>query len=242
MPRPYALVTGGTAGIGFAISKKLIHERDLVLVYRSNRKRAEESRSALLHLYPAANVWLFEEDLNCFENCQRVYVQIISKLNASPEVLVHCAGRHGALFFLACEFSQAKNIIDEHLVAAMAMCHLVLPDMYSQRKGNIILIGSTSAHTPGQGQASYAASKGALEGFALALSKEILHRGITINCVAPGIIDTDMTKNIINRIQAKNPGFVPGRPEDVANVVNFLVSSEAASLSGETIFLKVDQD
>ncbi|MGZ3710164.1 MAG: SDR family NAD(P)-dependent oxidoreductase [Bdellovibrionota bacterium] len=240
MSRPLALITGGTSGIGLAVAKGLIDEHDLALVYRSNRARAEESLNSLSALNPSAKIQLFERVLDGHESCRQTHESVLTEFCVAPTVFIHCAGRGRPGLFVATEFSEQVTILNEHLISAMAMAHLVLPDMYRLKRGRIVLLGSIAARSPLDGQSAYAAAKGALESFTRALGREVFHRGITVNCVAPGLTDTPMTQELIQRAKEKDPSLVPGLPESVAKIIKLLCSRDGSEVCGKTIPVNLD--
>lgn len=231
------MITGGTSGIGLAIAKRFAAQYDLALIYRENKERAQKACGELLESHPGAKVVCYAGDLSQPHNCKAVLDSVVSDFQQAPQSFIHCAGRFNPVFFLMSDLASVISPINEHLTSAVTLTHLVLPGMYRAREGRIVFLGSLAARLPGEGQAVYAAAKGALESFARGITREVHHRGVTVNCVAPGLIDTEMAQPTIQKLQAKNPSYLPGKPEDVASVVAFLCSKEAANISGETIYL-----
>jgi len=131
------------------------------------------------------------------------------------------------------------EVLDTNLTGFFRITKPVLRGMFKQRWGRIVNLGSVVARTGNRGQAHYCATKAGIEGFTRALAMEVASRGITVNCVAPGLISTDMTTDISERGEEALLTVVPlgraGTPEDVANTVAFLVSTEASYITGQTI-------
>ena len=130
-------------------------------------------------------------------------------------------------------------VLDTNLTAVFRICKLVIRGMMKRRHGRIINISSVVGTTGNPGQVNYCAAKAGLVGFSKSLAKEVAARGITVNCVAPGFIDTDMTKSLTDdqkqAIYANIPAERLGQPEEVASAVVFLASKGAAYITGETI-------
>jgi len=234
MSRPIALITGGTSGIGYAIARKLVSTHDLALIFRNNQARAEAAKERLEKSSSLASVRVFPAELMGHEDCQKVYALLVREMKGSPEILIHSAGRIRPNLFVASGFSEIEAMVKEHLIVAMALSQLVLPAMYKNKSGRILFLGSTAAQCPAPGQASYAAAKAALEGFTRALSLEVSHRGITINCIAPGLTETPLAEETIAMLKANGSprNSAIALPEDVADVAAFLCSGEAGHLSG----------
>jgi len=132
-----------------------------------------------------------------------------------------------------------NSVIDTNLTAIFRVCKAVVRGMMKRRNGRIINIGSVVGTTGNPGQVNYCAAKAGLVGFSKSLAKEVAARGITVNCVAPGFIDTDMTKALTEEqkesIFANIPAARLGKPDEIASAVTFLASDGAAYITGETI-------
>jgi 3-oxoacyl-[acyl-carrier protein] reductase len=130
-------------------------------------------------------------------------------------------------------------VIATNLTAAFTCVHAVLKPMIKKRSGRIISISSVVGQMGNPGQANYAASKAGLIGFSKALAREVASRNVTVNVVAPGLVDTDMTKAVAEKAQAEWNSLIPlqrlGTPQDIASAVCFLASDEAAYITGQVI-------
>ncbi len=240
--KPLALITGGTSGIGLASAFQLAPTHDLALVYAQNEIRATKALRAIEDKHPTTQVTLIQKPLFKFQDVQELMAQLKETFpKRAVSTLVHAAGRIRDGLYLSSDFDDHASIIHEHLLVGMALSHQCLKGMYRQRFGRIILLSSISANYAKRGQASYAAAKGGLESFAATLALEVAHRGITVNCIAPGLIDTPMTEALLETLKQKGKGLsdrVPtgraGSPMEVAQLVEFLASEKGAYITGSS--------
>jgi 3-oxoacyl-[acyl-carrier protein] reductase len=137
---------------------------------------------------------------------------------------------------------QWRDVLEVNLFGTYNFCRAVAQHMSYQRKGSIVNLSSTAAEFPSRGQVNYAASKGGVEGLTRAMAKEFAPRSVRVNAVAPGLIDTDLSKAVRGLVGDRIKDIIPmkriGTPDDVANVVTFLASDEAAYVTGQV--LRVD--
>ena len=235
-----ALVTGGSRGIGRAIALKLAEAGcDVAVLYAGRRDAAEETVQQLQGL--GARAICVQCDVSDENQAAAAFKQVSDELGL-PDILVNNAGivRDGLAMRMSAENFRA--VLDTNLTGAFNMIHACLPGFLRRRSGRIINISSVSGMMGNAGQANYASSKAGLIGLTKTIAREVASRGITVNAVAPGFIETDMTRSM--NVDALNAGVkqVPmgrmGRPEDVANAVRFLASDEASYITG--CVLKVD--
>ena len=235
-----ALVTGGSRGIGRAIALKLAEAGcDVAVLYAGRRDAAEETVQQLQGL--GARAICVQCDVSDENQAAAAFKQVSDELGL-PDILVNNAGivRDGLAMRMSAENFRA--VLDTNLTGAFNMIHACLPGFLRRRSGRIINISSVSGMMGNAGQANYASSKAGLIGLTKTIAREVASRGITVNAVAPGFIETDMTRSM--NVDALNAGVkqVPmgrmGRPEDVANAVRFLASDEAGYITG--CVLKVD--
>jgi 3-oxoacyl-[acyl-carrier protein] reductase len=236
--RRLALVTGGSSGIGLAAAKLLAEDHDIAIAYAKNRERADAARKEIAESWPAS-VWTFEGVLRSHEDASALMKRVVETCGRGPDVLVNSIGGIGGQLFLDSDFGRHQQLINEHLTVTMSICHLSLSKMYKQRFGRIVNIGSISGRFPGRGQCSYAAAKAGVEGFTRALALEVAHRGVTVNVVAPGLVETPLTEKFIELVKSRNkdlsrgiPAGGPAKPEDVAGLVRFLCSNESHYITG----------
>lgn len=239
--RPLALITGGTSGIGFGAAKKLAATCDLALAYANNHEKAQVSARELQGT--SARVEIFSQNLAKPQDAEALLKLVEEKFGKSPDILVNSAGRIRDGIFMQTEFSQHQEMITEHLVMTMALCHGAIKSMYRNKFGRIVNLSSISASFYKRGQTNYAAAKAGIEAFSKTLALEVAHRGVTVNCVAPGLIATPMTEKILNHInevgdselRKRIPVGRVGTPEEVGSLINFLCSAEAAYITGTTL-------
>lgn len=235
-----ALVTGGSRGIGRAIALKLADAGNDVAVIYAGR---EDAANATVAEIEAKGVRAMAVKCNVADAAQAIEAvnQVIEVLGV-PDILVNNAGiiRDGLAMRMKPEDFRA--VIDTNLSGAFYMIRACLPAFVRRRSGRIVNIASVSGMMGNPGQANYSASKAGLIGLTKTIAREVAARGITVNAVAPGFIETDMTKSMSEAALNAGVAAVPmariGKPEDVANAVNFLASDEAAYITG--CVLKVD--
>lgn len=232
-----ALVTGGSRGIGRAIVWALAREGARVaFVFRSNTEAAEQLVKDLE--LDQREVLAIQADVGEPEAAQRVVDQVLEAWE-QIDILVNNAGiiRDGLLATM--DAQQWQDVIDTNLGSVYRFSHAVTRPMMSQRSGRIINISSVASHFGNPGQANYAASKGGIEGMTRCLATELGRRGITVNAVAPGFIETDMTEAIRNAAEEEIVKHVScrrlGQPEDVAHATAFLASDEASYITGHVL-------
>ena len=232
-----ALVTGGSRGIGKAIVWALAREgANVAFIYRSNKEAADQLVSDLE--LDQRETSAFQADVKSKEDADRVVEDLLEKWE-KIDILINNAGiiRDGLLATM--EANQWQDVIDTNLTSVFNFCHAVVRPMMSARSGRIVNMSSVAANVGNPGQSNYAASKGGIEGFTRCLAAEVSRRGITVNAVAPGFIETDMTVAVRNaagnEIKKRIPARRLGLPEDIANAVLFLVSDEASYITGHVL-------
>ena len=233
-----AIVTGGTRGIGEAISIALKNAGMVVAAnYAGNDERAREfsERTGI-----AAYKW----DVADYDACQQGAAKVASDLGAI-DVLVNNAGitRDGTL--LRMSWQEWKDVIDTNLGGCFNMANATFPSMREQGWGRIVNIGSVNGQAGQYGQVNYAASKSGIHGFTKALAQEGAKFGVTVNAIAPGYIDTDMVaavpQDVLGKIIAKIPVGRLGHAEEIARGVAFLCSEDAAFVTGSTLSINGGQ-
>jgi 3-oxoacyl-[acyl-carrier protein] reductase len=239
MNRKLALITGGTSGIGFGIAKKLATQYDLALSYAFDETKANESLQQMKSEFPDSNIQIFKQLLTNYQDCNFLYQTVSTSFSQGPSILVNSAGRLADGLFLQADFEKYKSVVDEHLIVTMALSQLCLKSMYKDRWGRIINLSSISANFSKRGQSNYAAAKAGIESFSKTLALEVAHRGVTVNCIAPGLIETPMTKNFVAQVEASDrqlknriPAGRMGKADEVGALAAFLCSEDAAYMTG----------
>lgn len=232
----YALVTGGSRGIGRAICIKLAAMGyPVVINYLGNQEAAEATKSAIEQMGGTAQLLRFD-----ISNPQAIEEAIEMWENSHPNdyiaVLVNNAGIRRDNLMVFMQNSEWHNVIDTTLNGFFYTTRRVLKGMMTKRFGRIINITSLSGLKGMPGQCNYSAAKAALIGATKALAQEVAPRKVTVNAVAPGFIESDMTKELPKEEFAK---MVPmkrfGKPEEVASLVGFLAGEESSYITGEVI-------
>jgi len=229
-----ALVTGGSGGIGGAICRRLAADGYFVYVHANrNVARAESLVAAIRADGGQAEAIAF--DVTDADASRTALEALIA--DAPIQVLVNNAGIHDDAVFPGMSAAQWHRVLDVSLNGFFNVTQPLTMAMIRSRWGRIINITSIAGLTGNRGQVNYSAAKGALHAATKSLSLELASRGVTVNAVAPGIIQTEMIGGVFDAkaIEAMVPMKRAGRPEEVANVVSFLASEQASYLSGQII-------
>ncbi|WP_299071558.1 3-oxoacyl-ACP reductase FabG [uncultured Paraglaciecola sp.] len=228
-----ALVTGASRGIGKAIAERLVADGATVIGTATSQSGAE-AISDYLQGSGEGKVL----DVSSPDSMQRLLTEITEK-HGGVDILVNNAGITRDNLLMRMKDDEWQSIMDTNLTSIFKMSKAVLRGMMKKRKGRIINIGSVVGSTGNGGQANYAAAKAGVIGFSKSMAREVASRGITVNVVAPGFIDTDMTKSLTDEQKESIFKDIPanrlGNPKEIAATVGFLASDEAAYITGETI-------
>ncbi len=231
-----ALVTGASRGIGAAIAQTLGQQGAAVIGTATSSAGAEKISAALKEAgIKGAGIAL---DVNNAEQIETVLNQITEQFGA-VSILVNNAGITKDTLMMRMSDEDWDAVISTNLSSVYRMSKAVLRPMMKARTGRIISISSVVGHMGNAGQANYAAAKAGMSGFSKSLAAEVGSRNITVNCVAPGFIDTDMTAELPEDIKTQMLARIPlnrlGNVNEIAATVAFLASPNAAYISGETI-------
>ncbi|RDL45908.1 3-oxoacyl-ACP reductase [Marinomonas piezotolerans] len=228
-----ALVTGATRGIGKAIAQALVANGVTVIGTATS-----ESGAASISEYLGANGKGLVLDVASDDSVADVVKQITSEFGA-PTILVNNAGITRDNLMMRMKMDEWDQVINTNLTSVFRVTKACLRGMTKAKFGRIVTISSVVGSMGNAGQANYSAAKAGLEGFSRSLAAEIGSRGITVNCVAPGFIATDMTKDLPEDHKATLVSKVPaarlGEPEEIAAAVTFLTSDAAGYITGETL-------
>jgi 3-oxoacyl-[acyl-carrier protein] reductase len=231
-----ALVTGASRGIGRAIALELGAQGATVIGTATSDKGAADIQQAL----DAAHVPGLGANLNVTDAgaCEALLGEIEKKFGA-VSVLVNNAGITRDNLAMRMKDEEWDTVIDTNLKAVFRLSRLTMRPMMKARSGRIINITSVVASSGNPGQANYCAAKAGVEGLTRSLAQELGSRNITVNCIAPGFIDTDMTKEMPeaqrNGLLARIPAGRAGLPDDVAAAVAFLAGPRAGYITGTTL-------
>ena len=226
------LITGASRGIGKEIALKSKKNGYIVLGTSTSEVGAqalekEDIHGLVLNLNDSKSVKEFSD--------------VLIKDHSDIEILINNAGIIRDNIVLRMSDEEWMDVLNVNLNGTFKVSKTVLKFMLKKRWGRIINITSTSASTGNKGQANYAAAKSGVEAFSRSLAKEVGSRGITVNSVAPGYIETDMTEQINNKVKEEILKQIPlaryGRPEEIAQLIEFLITDEASYITGQTIHI-----
>ncbi|MDC0482407.1 3-oxoacyl-[acyl-carrier-protein] reductase [Gammaproteobacteria bacterium] len=232
-----ALITGATRGIGLAIAKELASNNFIVI----GTGTSDSSTNSLAKEFEQNNIdgKAYILDIKSQDSVDQLFDKIKEDYSDTPDVLVNNAGITNDNLLIRMDDSQWFDTIETNINSLYRISKVFLKPMIKKRNGRIICISSVVASTGNAGQSNYVTTKSGMIGFCKSLAKEVATRGITVNCVSPGFIETDMT-NKLNDTQkdqiSKNiPMSKMGNPIDIAYAVAFLASEKASYITGETI-------
>ena len=233
MAKQVALVTGASRGIGKAIAERLASDGFFVVGTATT-----ENGAMAISAYLGENGKGLRLDVADPDSIIDVVKTVTDEFGV-PTVLVNNAGITRDNLLMRMKDEEWDAIINTNLASVFRMSKAVLRGMMKARTGRIINISSVVGSTGNAGQANYAAAKAGIIGFSKSLAKEVGSRNITVNVVAPGFIDTDMTKELSDDIKKTLLSSIPlerlGAPEEIAHAVSFLASEGAAYITGETL-------
>ena len=224
------LISGASRGIGKSIAENL-HTKGYKIIGTAT------SDEGVKHLNEKGFVGI-KLNLNDIDSLNNIS-EIIKEEHKDISVLINNAGITRDNIVLRMSSDEWDDVINIHLNGMFKLSKMVLKGMIKARWGRIINITSASASLGNRGQSNYAAAKAGVEAFSKSLSKEIGPRGITVNCVAPGFIETDMTSYINQKDKEELIKQIPlgrfGKPEEISKIIEFLVSDKSAYITGQTI-------
>ena len=232
-----AIITGGARGIGKQIALTFAKEGyNIAINYRTENEDLKNTKKEIEE--NNVKCFTFQGDVTNFKDCEQFVKQIVEEFG-NIDVLVNNAGITRDTLLMRMKEEDFKQVIDTNLIGTFNVTKNVISYMMKARSGRIINISSVVGISGNAGQTNYSASKAGIIGFTKSLAKEVASRNITVNAVAPGFIETQMTdvlkEDIKEEIAKKIPLKRMGTPQDVANVVKFLASNDSSYITGQVI-------
>lgn len=228
-----ALITGASRGIGKAIAIALARYGIKIIGTATKENGVDKINSYLREYGIGKKLDYFDQ------NSVEELLNFLKRNKISIDILINNAGIISDALFIKMKEENWKSVININLVSIIYLSKIILKNMIKNHYGKIINISSVVGTCGNIGQTNYSASKAGLIGFSKSLALEVASKGINVNVVSPGFIDTDMTNNINNKNYEKIISKIPmnrlGTPEEVASIVAFLASEEASYITGETI-------
>ena len=226
------LITGATGGIGGALVKKFVSLEANVLATGTNTQKLDN----LKRDFP--NISILKFDISDHKKIEE-FIENVSSQLSGLDVLINNAGKNIDNLSLRMKEEEWKKVIDVNLTSTFLLSKYAIKKMLKNKFGRIVNITSVVGHTGNLGQSNYAASKAGIIAMSKTLATEYAKKNITVNCVSPGFIVSDMTMNIAEKLKLYLTSIIPmgklGTGEDVSNCVAFLSSAEASYITGETI-------
>ena len=228
-----ALVTGASRGIGKTIAIMLAKNGVKVIGVAT-------SKESLKSIEGIKNILPFCCDISDEKSIEELY-NFVKKNANNIDILVNNAGIHMDNILLRMKTDEWHKVLDVNLNGPFYLTKILLKDMIKNKNGRIINISSISGTDGNKGQSNYSASKGGLLAFTKSLAKEVGRRNITVNCIAPGVIETDMISDLTDTVKNDYLDRIPlkkfGKPEDIGKMILFLSSDEASYITGQTFYI-----
>lgn len=240
MPKT-VLISGGARGIGRVTAMRLLLDGwNVAITYHASKESAQaferEASSGLAHDKP--RLVAYEADVRDSERAKAVVETIVTNFGSVDALVNNAAIRRDALLYNMQE-SDWREVIETNLYGAFALTKLIVPVMLQQRRGVIVNVASLSGLHGVVGQTNYSAAKGALIAMTRSLSREVARSGIRVNCVAPGLVDTDMTADLDPEVKKEMIKQIPMRrmvrADEVAAAIAFLISDDASGITGQVL-------
>ena len=231
-----ALITGGNGGLGLAMAEGLAQAgSDIIIAARDQEKTAEAVSALKTHGIHAEGITVDVTQESQIRDMVSKSIDIFGKIN----ILINNAGTNRDNLSLRMKDEEWKSVLDINLTSTFLLSKYAIKKMLRNKFGRIVNITSVVGHTGNLGQSNYAASKAGIIGMSKSLAIEYAKKNITVNCVSPGFIISDMTMNIAEKVKLYLTSRIPmgklGTGEDVSNCVAFLSSDQSSYVTGETI-------
>lgn len=232
------VITGGSKGIGRCVAFKFAEEKARIVIvhYDADETSAKATLNSLLQM--GVDAESHRVDVSSFEAVNALFTELISRFEGI-DVLVNNAGITRDTLLMRMSEDAWDSVVRVNLKGVFNCTHAVVKSMVKQRGGRIVNISSVVGQIGNFGQSNYAASKAGVMGFTKSIAKEVAGRGITVNAVAPGFIDTEMTAVLSEKVKESFLQQIPlgriGKPEDVAGAVYWLCSDGATYITGQII-------
>ena len=227
------IVTGATGGIGSSVVEKFIEMKATVLATGRNINKLEELKNKF------KNLKILSFDTSKHNEIEKFIDNSSNELGGGVDVLINNAGINQDNLSIRMDIEEWKKVIDINLTSTFLISKFAIKKMLKNKYGKIVNITSVIGHTGNVGQSNYAASKAAIVSMSKSLALEYAKKNITVNCVSPGFIVSNMTMNIAEKFKLMLTSRIPmgklGTGEDVSNCVAFLSSEQASYITGETI-------
>lgn len=238
----YALITGASGGIGASIARAFVSQGATVTLSGTRVEALNTLKNELMSLAVDASsrIHIMPCDLNQEDGMEQL-IQDASKAMGGLDILINNAGITRDNLLMRMKDEDWKKVLDINLTSCFKACRAAIKSMMSKRYGKIINIASIVGVTGNPGQTNYCASKAGMIGFSKALAQEVATRNITVNCIAPGFIATQMTDVLNDGVKDKILSSIPmqrmGSPEDIANGAVFLASAAGDYITGQTLHI-----
>ena len=231
-----AIITGASKGIGKAIAIELAKDNVEVILFGRNKKKLESVVQNIRQLGSKASFYETDvSDATSYSNTLDIVKEKYNNIN----ILINNAGINKDKLILRMDENSWDSVINTNLKGTYLAIQKISKNMIRNRWGRIVNITSISGQTGAIGQSNYSASKAGIIGLSKSVAKELASRNITVNCISPGFINTDMTKSLDDKIKEKYLESIPlnrfGKPHEVAKLVRFICSNEADYITGQTI-------
>lgn len=232
------IITGGSRGIGRSIALKFAEEKARIIIVHYDPDENASNETLRILASEGVEAESHKVDVSLFEAADALCKSILSKFE-KIDVLVNNAGITRDTLLMRMTEEDWDNVIRVNLKSVFNCTRAVIRAMIKQRRGCIINVSSVAGQIGNPGQANYAASKAGIMGFTKTVAREVAVRGITVNAIAPGFIDTEMTVGLPEKVKENFIRQIPigrfGKPEDVAGAVNWLCSDAASYITGQII-------